>query len=71
MQLHECMLLRTPPAKNKSIWLLAYYKKRAIYKVKRGHVSSFKNTYEFQTAFDSHRQFLRYRVSKLGFPFYF
>ena len=49
------------------IWLTPYDESRAIRDVKRGQVSPSRNTYTFQTVFDSHFKFLRYSVSKSAF----
>ena len=46
--------LRIPPSKNHMIWVTAYGESRAITDVKRGQVSPSRNTYTFQTVFDSH-----------------
>ena len=52
--------LRIPPWKRLMIWLTEYDESRAIRDVKRGQASPSRNTYTFQTVFDSHFQFLRY-----------
>ena len=62
---------RISPAKNHSIWLTRYDERRAISDVKHGNITSYRNTYVFQTAFDS-QFFLVFEIvsQSLFLPFF-